>query len=264
MHPHGRAAGGLGGDDLGVPPVHPDVRVPPLTAELRLGDDVVIEGPQRGVAEALVVVGDLFFRQAHADQVHPVRVERLRRVARRAGPAHPGSAGGAHHRFERGHQAAGAGPPLGFAVRSLGPVHRPPAGRNHEVVLAVCLRGVILPVAWAHPVPGEAGVGQGGRSLRTSSSPGRAREQAYPVRQRRYCPPLTVLLYPLTKGGVPVRTRIALIRSGTAVHSGSGATRRRGPRGSGRRGLRASGSLLAAVTGCPAAGQQVEQHGEAG
>ena len=188
VHPHGRAAGGLGRDHLRVTPVHPDVRVPPGTAELRLGDDVVVKGPQRGVAEAFVVVGDLFFRQAHADQVHPVRVERLRRVVRRTRPAHPGSADVAHHRFERGHQAAGAGPPLGFAVRSLGPVHRQPAGRNHEVVLAVCLRGVILPVAG--PILSLARLGSARAAARYGPAvpPAGPAKQAYPVHQRRYCP----------------------------------------------------------------------------
>ena len=173
--------------------------------ELGLGDDVVIEGPQRGVTEAFVVVGDLFFRQAHADQVHPVRVERLRRVARRAWPAHPGSTGGAHHWFERRHQAAGAGPPLGFAVRSLGPVHRQTAGRNHEVVLAVCSRGLILPVARPVLSLGEAGVGQGGRSSRASSSPGWPRETTLSRAPAAASLPLTVLLYPLTNGGGPAR-----------------------------------------------------------
>jgi hypothetical protein len=186
VHPHGRAAGGLRHDDLRVTPVHPDVRVPPGTAELRRGDDVVIEGPQRGVAEAFVVVGDLFFRQAHADQVHPVRVERLRRVARRAWPAHPGSTGGAHHRFERRHQAAGAGPPLGFAVRSLGPVHRQTAGRNHEVVLAVCSRGLILPVARPMLSSARPGSAKAGARHGPAVPPAGPGKQPYPVRQRRH------------------------------------------------------------------------------
>ena len=147
VRPHGRAVGGLGGDYLGVPAVHPDIRVPPLTVELGLGDDVVVEGPQGAVAEALVVVGDLFVRQSHADQVHPVRVEWFRCVARRAGPADPGSLGGTHHRLESGHQTAGAGLPFGLAVRALRPVHRQAAGRHHEVVVAVCSRGPNLPAA---------------------------------------------------------------------------------------------------------------------
>ena len=40
---------------LGEPLVDRDVGVPPLAVELRLGDDVVVERPQRAVGEALVV-----------------------------------------------------------------------------------------------------------------------------------------------------------------------------------------------------------------
>jgi hypothetical protein len=45
VHPHGRAAGGLSHDDLRITPVHPHVRVPPLTVELGLGDHIVVQRP---------------------------------------------------------------------------------------------------------------------------------------------------------------------------------------------------------------------------
>src|ERR1019366_337897 len=113
-----------------------DIRVPPWAAELRLRDDVVIQRPERRIAEALVVVADLLGRQAHADQVHAARVEWSGRLTRRAGPADPCAADAAHHRLKSGNQPARAGPPLGFTPGTLDPVHRQPAGRPHKYVVA--------------------------------------------------------------------------------------------------------------------------------
>ena len=148
VHPDGRALGRLGGDRVRVPAVHPDVGIPPLPVEFGWHDHVVVQRPQRGVAEALVVVPHLGGGQAHADQVHAVDVERLGWVAGRAGPADPGPVGRAHHRFQRGDQAAGAGPPLGLPIRPLGPVDGQPAGGDDEVVLAGLTRcGPVVPGA---------------------------------------------------------------------------------------------------------------------
>ena len=58
LDPHGRAVGGGVGGGLGEAPVDLDVAVPPLAVVDRLDDDVVVERPQRGVGEALVVLGD--------------------------------------------------------------------------------------------------------------------------------------------------------------------------------------------------------------
>ena len=59
VHPHGGVLGGHLGGLVGEPLVDPDVGVPPLAVELRLGDDVVVERPQRGVGEPLVELLDL-------------------------------------------------------------------------------------------------------------------------------------------------------------------------------------------------------------
>ena len=50
------------------------------------------------------------------------------------GPAHPDPVVGAHHRLDRGDQAAGRGPPGRGAVRLLDAVHRQPVRDDHEVV----------------------------------------------------------------------------------------------------------------------------------
>src|SRR6185503_11533568 len=86
---------------------------------------------------------DLLIGQADRDQSHAGLVERFRRLAGSAGPTHPGTAGLAHHRFQRGDQAAGAAPPGGTAVRLGDPVHRQPIGHDDEVVIA----GYRIPIA---------------------------------------------------------------------------------------------------------------------
>jgi len=59
IYPHGRAGGRLLGRCPREAPVDPDVGIPPWPPELRRGDHIVIERPERAVAEALVVVADL-------------------------------------------------------------------------------------------------------------------------------------------------------------------------------------------------------------
>ena len=135
VHPDGRARGRLLSHGARVAPVNPDVDIPPRPVELRLRDHIVIQRPQRRVAEALVVIAHLVGGQPHADQVHAVGVERFRRLTRRSGPADPRAACFLHHRLESGHQAAGTGPPFSPAVGPLGPVHRQPAGGHHEAVV---------------------------------------------------------------------------------------------------------------------------------
>ena len=108
LHPDDRALGGELRGRVGEPLVDRDVGVPPLAVELRLGDEVVVERPQGGVGEALVELrrsscSDMRDR----DQGEAVVLERLEVLAGVAGPADPGAVVGAHHRLERGDQAAG-------------------------------------------------------------------------------------------------------------------------------------------------------------
>ena len=136
VHPDGRVLGGAASAAvLGEAPVDRDVGVPPLAVELRLGDHVVVERPQRGVGEALVEVLDLLGASAAIG---------TRRHARRrsngSGPSSvpPGQPIQApslapHHRLERGDQAAGARRQSTAAVGQRHPVDRQPVGDDHEV-----------------------------------------------------------------------------------------------------------------------------------
>ena len=60
---------GSSGGGLREAPVDRDVRLPPLTVELRRHDHVVVERPQGRVGEALVVQLDVLGRQRHRHQV---------------------------------------------------------------------------------------------------------------------------------------------------------------------------------------------------
>ena len=132
MHPDRRPGRRLVHGGLRERPVDRHVGVPPPAVELGRGDDVVVERPQRRVAESLVVVPDLVRGQAHAHQVQAVHLEGPWCGPRVAGPADPHAPRLAHDRFQRADQPARTGPPLCLAVRALGPVHRQPAGHHHE------------------------------------------------------------------------------------------------------------------------------------
>ncbi len=145
VHPDRRPVLGLVHGGLRERPVDGHVRVPPPAMELGRRDDVVVQRPQRRVAEALVVVPDLIGGQADAHQVQVVGPERPGCGPRVAGPADPHAARLAHDRFQRADQPAGTRPPLCLAVRALGPVDRQPAGHHHEPVppgdsVVVCAR----------------------------------------------------------------------------------------------------------------------------
>ncbi len=135
VHPDGRARRGVGRRGLREAPVDRDEGLPPPAVELRRRDDVVVERPQRRVAEALVEVPDLRLGQADPDQVQAIGLKRPRLGARIAGPADPRAAGLAHDGLEGGDQPAGTRPPDGLAARALDPVHRQPAGHYHEVAV---------------------------------------------------------------------------------------------------------------------------------
>ena len=145
VHPDRRPGRRLVHGGLRERPVDRHVGVPPPAMELGRGDDVVIQRPQRRVAEPLVVVPDLLRGQAHAHQVQAVHLEGPGRGPRVAGPADPHAPRLAHDRFQRADQPARTGPPLCLAVRALGPVHRQPAGHHHEPMTPVRLTVSRLP-----------------------------------------------------------------------------------------------------------------------
>src|SRR5207344_615656 len=98
-------------------------------------DDVVVERPQRRVAETLVEVPELVLGQAQPDQVQAVRLERPWGRPGVAGPADPRAPGLPHNRLERGDQAARASPPFRPPVRPLYAVYWQPAGDHREAVV---------------------------------------------------------------------------------------------------------------------------------
>ena len=111
LHPHRRALGGRARGGLGEAPVDVDVAVPPLAVVDRLDDDVVVERPQRGVGEALVVLGDVLGGQPHRAQLEVVLDDGIFVAVRDARPADPGALAAAQERLERGDQAARAALP---------------------------------------------------------------------------------------------------------------------------------------------------------
>ena len=140
VHPHGRPRRRLFRRGLREPAVNRHVGIPPAAVELGRRDDVVVQRPQRSVAEALVEVPDLGLGQAQPDQLQAVRLERPGARPRVAGPADPYAAGLAHHRLQRSDQPARAGSPRSTAVGVLNPVYRQPAGYHHEVVACLTVR----------------------------------------------------------------------------------------------------------------------------
>ena len=126
VHPDRGVLGGHRGGLLGEPPVDPHVGVPPLAVELRLGDHVVVERPQGGVGEALVELLDLVLGAARSGSRDiPSSSNGSRSVVGAARPADPGAVVGAHHRLDRGDQAAGGarasrGLPSALVTRSTG------------------------------------------------------------------------------------------------------------------------------------------------
>jgi hypothetical protein len=74
--------------------------------ELRRDDDVVIERPQGGIAEALVILGDLAARQADRNEGDVVGLERLGRLVGGTGPSDPDPVGPPHYRLDSADQSA--------------------------------------------------------------------------------------------------------------------------------------------------------------
>ena len=188
VHPHGRAAGGLGRDDLGEPPVHPDVRVPPGPVERGRDDDVVVERPERGVGRS--PRSSRATSSSHRPTLTrcmPVRIERLRRVAGRARPAHPGTA----RRRASPVRARSPGRPGWAATRFRRPVPRsgPPAGGWPQPRSCTRRRQ-----PWSHPpcgraraVPGEAGSAKAGARHGPALPRAGPAKQPYLVHQQGHC-----------------------------------------------------------------------------
>ena len=135
LDPDGGALGRMADDGVGEPPVDLPVGIPPGAVELRRGDHVVVERPQRGVGEALVEKLDVLGAQLDGDQVDAAVAERLDRLIRGAVPAHPGAVGLGHHRGQGCHQSAGGAAPAVLAAGLVGrtAVDGQPVGNHHEV-----------------------------------------------------------------------------------------------------------------------------------
>ena len=140
VHPHGGVEVRVLGGCFREAGVHGLVGVPPGPVVLRRRDDVVVERPQRGIGEALVVLLDLLCGQGDRHHVDAVGGERLDdlgiRIARAPVPADPRTGLAAHDRLERGDEPAGRPLPTGGAVGCLDPVHRQAVGDDDEVVHA--------------------------------------------------------------------------------------------------------------------------------
>ena len=132
LHPDHRVALGVVGGDLGEPPVHPLVRLPPAAVEGRRLDRVVVERPERGVGVALVVVLVVVAGQRHGSHPDTVGIWYERRGIDPAGPADPRPVPVAQDRVQRADQPARAARPGGRAVREHRLVDRQPIGDDQQ------------------------------------------------------------------------------------------------------------------------------------
>ncbi len=107
LHPHDRVLVGSVCRRLGEPAVDPHVRVPPHPAVAGLGDDVVVQRPDRVVREALVVELHVLRAESHRNEVRALEVEGLDIDVGLAGPADPRPVRLLHHGLERGDEAPG-------------------------------------------------------------------------------------------------------------------------------------------------------------
>ena len=133
LHPHGRALGGCPRRRFGEAPVDVDVAIPPLALIDRLDDQVVIERPQGGVGEALVVFLDVLGAEPDREELQAVLDYRILIAVDNAGPSDPCPAISSQQRFQRGHQATGTAFPDDGSVRLPFHVDRQPIGHHHEV-----------------------------------------------------------------------------------------------------------------------------------
>ena len=140
LDPYRRRRGRRRASGFGEAAVDVDIAVPPFAVVDRLDDDVVVQRPQRGVREALVVLGDVVGGQAHRVKGagRPGRWARSSTsmasvVGWQARPADPGP----RRRRSSGSRAVTNPPGLRFqVVRAVGKplqIDRQPIGDHHEV-----------------------------------------------------------------------------------------------------------------------------------
>ena len=137
LHPDDRALGCGACRRLGEPAVDVDVAVPPLPVVDRFDDDVVVQRPQRGVGETLVILFDVVGRQPHRVQPEVLIVDGLvfdiHVVVDDPGPPDPGAATAAQQWLQRSDQTTRAAFPVGGAVGQSLHVDRQPVGDDDEV-----------------------------------------------------------------------------------------------------------------------------------
>ncbi len=116
LHPDHRGRGRLFRHHIREPPIDVAVGLPPATLELRDCGQVVIERPEGGIGEALVVFAHVLGAQLHRPQAHAFGFEGVRFLVRGTRPAHPGPLVAMHDRGQGRHQAARTYPPRRRAV----------------------------------------------------------------------------------------------------------------------------------------------------
>ena len=106
-------------------------------------DGIVVERPQRGIAEAFVVAGHLLSSQRHLDEVTLVNAlghigRNCLLIARATTPTNLGARMPTQCTVQRRHQSPGRAHPCGAAV-SLVALHREAVGDHDHVVGHVCV-----------------------------------------------------------------------------------------------------------------------------
>ena len=93
----------------------------------------MIERPQGGVGETLVVLGDVLGAEPHRVEVQVLLENRLFGSVDDARPADPGTPVTSQQRLQGGDQTAGAAPPHEAAIRLPFHVDGQSVGDDHEV-----------------------------------------------------------------------------------------------------------------------------------
>ena len=149
LHPHRGPFGGLLGGLLGEPLVDLLEGVPPLAVEHRLDHAVVIQRPQGGVGESLVVLLDLLGAERHRVDVVAIMVEGLDDLVRGAVPPDPCTTLALHDRLECRHQTTRGGLPADVSFIVDLPVHGQAICDDKEVNLVLDgLRHVSSHLSW--------------------------------------------------------------------------------------------------------------------
>ena len=133
LHPHRRPRRRRGSGGVSEAPIHRDMAVPPSPLEHRRHHDIVIQRPQRGVGEPLVVVPHLGRGQTHRVHHQAVVVERGHIQIGLTGPADPGALTAAQKRLQRTDQTTRTRtPPLSPVLKPL-QINRQPIGDHQKI-----------------------------------------------------------------------------------------------------------------------------------